>query len=678
MAIEKVIDIVVNTKDATKGIDGLNKSIKETDNSTKDLQKTSSKTKESLEAIGGGKVLAGFNALKGGLKGVASGFKSIGTAIALSGIGLLVVSVIALKTAFTASEEGQNKFAKIMGVIGALTGNLIDIISDLGEAIIWVFENPQKAIKKFADLIKENITNRIEGLLELIPALGRAVQKVLSGDFAEAGKIATDSIGKVTLGVNSLTDSINKATQSTKEFIDEQLREAKIAGQIADQRAQADKIDRKLITEKAETERKITELRGKSARQDLFNAKQRKAFLTEASALNDEITQKELWSARLKAKAIQEENKLSKSTKEDLDKQAEAEANVIRLETKRLNLQKRLGTEISSINQQTSAQSKKAREDKQKQIDDEIKAEETRLNKILGIQAKLVKSQEDLDADTAEKKLELQKERAQAELDLLIGTETEKQEAQLALNELFNKKSEQLIEKQKEKKAEKDAEERDALLEKQLEYAENEAIAFEERRLLLDERARLIAEDATLTDDQRTKAEAENVKARVEISKQETDAKQKAVNAIGDTLATASKLLGESTTAGKVAAVSATTIDTIQSGVSAYKGMVAAIPGPVGIAAGAVAAAGSLASGYASVKKILSVKTPNGGGGGGSVPSGGTPSAPASNLVGNTGTNQIQDTIEQDTTPIQAVVVSSAVTSAQEADRNAIEGATLG
>ena len=71
---------------------------------------------------------------------------------------------------------------------------------------------------------------------------------------------------------------------------------------------------------------------------------------------------------------------------------------------------------------------------------------------------------------------------------------------------------------------------------------------------------------------------------------------------------------------------------------------------------------------------------PNGGGGGGSAPSSPTkPQSPAFNLIGSpTGTNQIEETIQEEQQPIQAIVVSSAVTSAQEADRNAIDGATLG
>ena len=43
-----------------------------------------------------------------------------------TGIGLVVVLLASLKAAFTRSEEGQNRFAKAMAAIGAVTDVLMD------------------------------------------------------------------------------------------------------------------------------------------------------------------------------------------------------------------------------------------------------------------------------------------------------------------------------------------------------------------------------------------------------------------------------------------------------------------------------------------------------------------------------------------------------------------------
>ena len=66
------------------------------------------------------------------------------------------------------------------------------------------------------------------------------------------------------------------------------------------------------------------------------------------------------------------------------------------------------------------------------------------------------------------------------------------------------------------------------------------------------------------------------------------------------------------------------------------------------------------------------------GGGAPSTPS--IPSIPPSfNTVGASGTNQLADAIGgQSQQPVQAFVVSSSVTTAQELDRNIIDDATIG
>jgi hypothetical protein len=166
--------------------------------------------------------------------------------------------------------------------------------------------------------------------------------------------------------------------------------------------------------------------------------------------------------------------------------------------------------------------------------------------------------------------------------------------------------------------------------------------------------------------------------SRIKVTETEAQAKQKALVAISSGLKTAATLLGESTAAGKAAAIAATTIDTIQSGVSAFKGMVSAVPGPVGIALGAVAAAGAVASGYASVKKIMAVKAPGGGGGGG-APSMSAPSVPSFNVVGVGGANQLAQTIStQKQEPLKAYVTAGDVTTGQSLNRNIINNASMG
>mgnify|MGYP003676786187 FL=1 len=161
------------------------KSVKGLAGSTNKLKGSTNELTGSLDKMTGGAV-TGLKKFAIGLKAIAGGFRTIGGAIAASGIGLIVITIAALTAAFKGSEEGQNKFAKIMGVIGAVTGNLVDLLADLGDSIISAFENPKQAIKDFANLIKTNITNRFDGLMELIPAMGKALDQLFSGDLTGA------------------------------------------------------------------------------------------------------------------------------------------------------------------------------------------------------------------------------------------------------------------------------------------------------------------------------------------------------------------------------------------------------------------------------------------------------------------------------------------------------------
>lgn len=348
MAVKKEIEINVNSKGAQKGINDVSSSIEGASSATDGLT-------GSLDKMTGG-AISGFKGVVSGAKKGVMAMKSLKVAIAATGIGAIVIAVVALGKAFTSSEEGQNKFAKIMGVIGSITGNFVDILANLGEKLISVFENPKQAIIDFGNSIKDNIQNRIEGIVEFIPAVGKAISLAFKGKFKEAGKVAADAAGKVALGVENVTDKIADATKKTGEFIAELQRESVIAGEIADKRAKADKVERGLIVERAEANRNRAELLEKAVNKELFTAQERIEFLEQAGQLEDEITNKELEAAQLRYDAKVAENALSKSTKEDLDEEAALKAKLIDLETAKLTKQKLVTSQIVAAKKQQAAE----------------------------------------------------------------------------------------------------------------------------------------------------------------------------------------------------------------------------------------------------------------------------------------------------------------------------------
>ena len=345
---EKVyLKVDVDTKEAEKNVDDLNDGLNETKTGVSDVA-------DAADSMTGG-FIGKFKGVLSSVKKGIGAFKSLRVAIAATGLGALVIAIGAVITAFKSSEEGQNKFAKLMGIIGAVTGNFVDLIANLGENIISAFENPKEAITGFANLIKDNIVNRFEGLVKLVPRLGEAIGLLFQGKFGEAGKVAADAVGQVVLGVENVTDKVKDATAAVGEFIQENIKEGKVAADIADMRAKADKAERQLIIDRAEANRQRAELLEKAVDKENFTAEQRIGFLEQAGELEESITQQEIEAARLRYEAKVAENALSKSTKEDLDEEAQLQARLIELETARLQKQKEVTSQTIAVRAEAKA-----------------------------------------------------------------------------------------------------------------------------------------------------------------------------------------------------------------------------------------------------------------------------------------------------------------------------------
>jgi hypothetical protein len=533
MAVKKTIIIDAQTDSAEKSIDNLKKSTDNLNESTEDLT-------GSLDNLTGG-AISGFKGVSQSVKKAVSGFKNLRVAIIATGIGALVLGVVSLQKAFTASEEGQNRFAKLMGQIGVVTGNVVDILANLGESIF---------------------------------AAGKALIKLAKGDL----KGASAAWGELKENVSEVVDGV-------KNFGEETKNEIKLAGQLADARAKADKVERRLLVDRAEADRKRAELLEKAVDREQFSTEQRIEFLKEAGRIDQEITQQEIQASQLRLEAKQLENSLGKSTKEDLDEEAQLKANLIQLETARLSKQKEVTSQtIALLNEQRAAE---------KAIQDEKDAEQIERDKLEA------ERQAQLDADK-----KARDERVLAsELDI-----------------------------------------------------ENRRIAAKKK--VVDQAIALFG------------AETAAGKAAL-IAKQLLNA-QELIAEARKTITFSSLVAARSS-----AAVAEGTAQT------AKVGFPQNIPMLIGYALQAVGIIGAITQAVGKSKSVA------GGLGGGSAPSV-TPTAPraaaqsqsvppAFNIVGASDTNQLAEAIGgQAQQPVKAFVVSNDVSTAQELDRNIVEGASIG
>ena len=635
MAQEVVINVKANTKEAEASLQGVNSEIKQT-------QQVSGELTGSLDKMTGGAITK-FTAFKGTLKGVTGGFKSLRVAILSTGIGALILAVGALTAAFTGSEEGQNKFAKIMTVIGALTGNLVDLLADLGEGIISVFENPKKAILDFASSFKEFITDRIQGTIEGFGLLGDAIKKVFEGDFKGAANVAIDGFKKIHLNTNLVAYGVNEMTKATKEFVKEQVNEAKAAASVADMRAKADKIERKLIVDRSKLESEIALLRLKSRQEDQFTAEERKQALLDAQALEEQLLSQETEYLELRRDAQVLENTFSRSNKENLDKEAQAIAEVNRVVARRADAARSTQRELNRVSKEIErdeAAAAKAKKDKQDAAD---KEEAERLAAIDKIREDYRLKQKDREAQTALQKAELEEQRKLAELEALGAELEQKQEvrdyyAQIKL----------------------EAEEKDA--------ATSKAI---EEKALADKIAIIQAEQAAREANLQIVANGLNGLQQVFAAFGKESKALAIASIIVDQVSGISRIVSNTGIANAKALATSpltfgqpwVTINTVSAAASI---------------AGSIASAGkSIAALKGNKKTPLTASMPSassGGGGGITAQS----QAPQFNIVGGGATNQLAGLLADQTKPVKAYVVSSEVSSGQALDRNIVESATLG
>lgn len=154
------------------------------------------------------------------------------------------------------------------------------------------------------------------------------------------------------------------------------------------------------------------------------------------------------------------------------------------------------------------------------------------------------------------------------------------------------------------------------------------------------------------------------------------------VGSIGNILSSIGGVLEQGSTEWKAVMTAEAIISTIKGGIDAYMGMIAAIPGPYGIAAGAAAAIATVAAGMAEVAKIQSTDISTGGGGSstssntslGSV----SPSAVQVAATQVTNTRQTSTTSDIEELPEQRVyVLESDITDAQNNVRTTVRQATF-
>ena len=609
--VVKEYKLKLDTKDAQKGVEGLNKSFTEGD---KGVDKYSGGLSALDKATGG--MVSKFTGMTKSVKGATKGLNLMKVAIIGTGIGALLIGILAVSKAFTSSEEGQNKFNKLMGIMGAVVSVFTDRLASLGSGLIDLFTNPIETLKGFGKSIKEFVMDKVEQTVESLGFLGSAISKLFKGDFSgalEDGKKGVIGLNKALNPAVIITEALIK---STKKLTKEILEEGKAAGKIADQRAAADKLDRQIIVDRAKANKERAELLNKAIEKTTFTLKERIGFLQEAGKLEDEITAKEIKGAQLRLDAKIAENALGGSTKDDLVEEANLRANLINLETAKLTKAKEVTSQIIALNAEEVA-AKKAIDDAAKLKQDEADIAEDLKAKELKTLKEEIRNAE---AVTADERRALEIVKVTEHYDKLIA---EAKRLGLATVNLEKAKANALNKFNKETARN--------------EISWSEMTAEEKGKIATDGLNNL----ATILGEETAAGKAAAIASATISTFQSANASYKSLAGI--------PIIGPAL--GFAAAGAA-----VASGFAQVKAITAT-----------------------KLPSLAGKSAPSVGGGSPSAPSmGAAPQPPAFNVVGASETNQLAGAIGgQAQQPVQAFVVSSDVSTSQELERNIISGASL-
>lgn len=314
---------------------------------------------------------------------------------------------------------------------------------------------------------------------------------------------------------------------------------------------------------------------------------------------------------------------------------------------------------------------------KQSKLTEEQQAELTAANeKRKKFKNKLDKQQEDQDDETELQKIERKRLRHIAELETLGYNKTEKEELEASINEYYKTQAD--AKQLEDDQAEAAKKHEDIALTK-----EEEALSFEDQRLILQERKQAITEDEMLSEEQRLAFLNAVREAEIKIDDKARAAKEKSDQRTKGNFKKMGMAIAQEAGIGKEVAIAQATYETYQNANKARSSQLA-LATPDAPVRAAVAMASEIGIGLMNVRNIMKTKIPRGGGGGGgSVPSmsSGGSNAPSINVVGRStvGEQRIEEAINQgNTKPTRAYIVESDMASNTALQRRVNDVSSMG
>ncbi len=245
-------------------------------------------------------------------------FATIKAGIASTGIGALVLAIGSLVTYFTSTKRGADQLSQAFTAMGAVVDVLKDRLSQVGEALTFVF----------------------------------------SGEFRKAGEALKGVFSGITEEVEKEVAAMVALKKRTQE-----LRDA----------------DMEFMVQKAKTRQEIEKAR-LIAEDETKSAKERLDNLKTALELEEKTTQRELVLARERMEIQKQEMALSENSAEDEQRLAQLQTDIIEKETASIKMRRRVVTEVNSLEREIRAEEEARAKERLDEINAEKKAREDLYN----------------------------------------------------------------------------------------------------------------------------------------------------------------------------------------------------------------------------------------------------------------------------------------------------------
>ena len=620
MAIEKTIELNVNSKDASGGIkdleksvEGLNSALGETKKAEGSIEGLGESSKKSSKSVGL----------------VSKGFKGLGVAMKAAGIGLIISALLGLKEVFSQNQKVVDVFSTAFETFSIVANQVVTAVINVYEAIAKSSENFNGLGKVLGGLITLGITPLKLGFYAIKLALQTAQlawEKSFFGDKdPETIKRLNEEIKETSSNIAEVAVDALNAGKDIATNIGDAIGEVANIGKVA-----GEELSKISISNAAEQAKLNVQLKNSA---ELAAAQQSRL-----------VEQYDRQAEQLRQVRDEERNTVAER-KEANDKLLEVLAEQETAMLKQADMQ--VAAAQNEVNKNNTIEAQVA-------LIDALANKEGVLAQVEGLRSEQKANDLALDRE----QIELTNSMLESESTLSI--ERKRFNAEQITDEIARLEALKVIDLL-------EAEQETARLQAIVDNANAETQAKIDAQIALDDFTEL-SRQTNLTRD--TELET----AKKDLDQKTKDAKISNLEAVSGALNGLSALAGENAQAQKFIGIAQATIDTF---VGANKALAQ------GGIAGPIAAAGIIATGIANVATIVKTKIPStkgsaasGGSGGGG---GSAPQPPSFNIVGASETNQLADAIGgQSQAPIQTYVVANDVTTAQSLQNNIVEGATIG